>query len=108
VITRDDEDASQRCRKICAESRVKKPIYKLIVCLVFFRLQVQIFINMSFFVSGRNSNENIGSPKQIMNIENFHERSQMQREQHAGVSFKDIYFYLRLVVTQAYCIFLYV
>ncbi|KYN43806.1 hypothetical protein ALC56_02069 [Trachymyrmex septentrionalis] len=33
---------------------------------------------------GRNSNENIGSPKQIMNIENFHERSQMQREQHAG------------------------
>jgi len=30
----------------------------------------------------------------MMNIDDFHERLQMQREQHAGVSFKDIYFYL--------------
>ncbi|KYN00080.1 Retinoblastoma-like protein 1 [Cyphomyrmex costatus] len=35
-------------------------------------------------LQGHNANENIGSPTQMMNIEDFHERLQMQREQHAG------------------------
>ncbi|KAG5334361.1 RBL1 protein, partial [Acromyrmex charruanus] len=33
---------------------------------------------------GHNANENIGSPTQMMNIDDFHEKLQMQREQHAG------------------------
>lgn len=41
-------------------------------------------------VSGHDANENIGSPTQMMNIEDFHERLQMKREQHAGVSFRKI------------------
>ncbi|XP_024888513.1 retinoblastoma-like protein 1 isoform X5 [Temnothorax curvispinosus] len=35
-------------------------------------------------LQGHDANENIGSPTQMMNIEDFHERLQMKREQHAG------------------------
>lgn len=41
-------------------------------------------------VSGQDANENIGSPTQMMNIEDFHEQLQLKREQHAGVSFRKI------------------
>ncbi|XP_071569719.1 retinoblastoma-like protein 1 isoform X2 [Temnothorax nylanderi] len=36
-------------------------------------------------LQGHDANENIGSPTQMMNIEDFHERLQMKREQHAGI-----------------------
>jgi len=38
------------------------------------------------FVAGHDATDNIGSPSQMMNIEDFHERLQMRREQPAGVS----------------------
>lgn len=41
-------------------------------------------------VSGHDANENIGSPTPMMNIDDFHERLQLKREQHAGVSFRMI------------------
>jgi hypothetical protein len=36
--------------------------------------------------AGHDATDNIGSPTQMMNIEDFHERLQMRREQPAGVS----------------------
>ncbi|XP_012540035.1 retinoblastoma-like protein 1 isoform X4 [Monomorium pharaonis] len=36
---------------------------------------------------GHDANENIGSPTQIMNIEDFHERLQIKKEQHAGIQY---------------------
>ncbi|XP_011875913.1 PREDICTED: retinoblastoma-like protein 1 isoform X2 [Vollenhovia emeryi] len=36
---------------------------------------------------GHDANENIGSPTQMMNIEEFHERLQMKREQYAGTQY---------------------
>ncbi|XP_039311748.1 retinoblastoma-like protein 1 isoform X3 [Solenopsis invicta] len=35
-------------------------------------------------LKGQDANENIGSPTQMMNIEDFHEQLQLKREQHAG------------------------
>ncbi|XP_011686230.1 PREDICTED: retinoblastoma-like protein 1 isoform X2 [Wasmannia auropunctata] len=36
-------------------------------------------------LQGHDANENIGSPAQMMNLDDFHERLQMKREQHAGI-----------------------
>ncbi|KAL0106590.1 hypothetical protein PUN28_016348 [Cardiocondyla obscurior] len=36
---------------------------------------------------GHDANENIGSPTQMMNIEEIHERLQIKREQHAGIQY---------------------
>lgn len=41
------------------------------------------------FISGHDASENIGSPTQMMNIDNFHEQLQMKKEQHAGVNFRE-------------------
>jgi len=39
--------------------------------------------------AGHDATDNIGSPTQMMNIEDFHERLQMRREQPAGVSYNE-------------------
>lgn len=49
-------------------------------------------INLQFLFLGHDASENIGSPTQIMNIDDFHEQLQMKREQHVGVSFREKYY----------------